>query len=92
MILKGHDIDLSQYWPDFSKIFSHPIYVVGGAVRDLLNAKDKIADVDIASSIHPEDFNKLCRKLGFKTIPTGIDHGTVTVFIDGNEYEHTDFP
>ena len=91
MILKGHNIDLGKYWPDFSQIFSQPIYVVGGAVRDLLNGVDEIADVDIASAIHPEDFNKLCRNLGYKTIPTGIDHGTVTVFIDGHEFEHTTF-
>lgn len=91
MILKGHNIDLRKYWPDFSQIFSQPIYVVGGAVRDLLNGVDDIADVDIASAIHPEEFNKLCRKLGYKTIPTGIDHGTVTVFIDGHEFEHTTF-
>lgn len=91
MIFNDKNIDLRKYWPDFSQIFSQPIYVVGGAVRDLVMGHGSVADVDIASAIHPEDFNKLCRSLGYRTIPTGIEHGTVTVLIDDQAYEHTTF-
>jgi tRNA nucleotidyltransferase (CCA-adding enzyme) len=77
-------------FPDFCKIFNKEIYIVGGAVRDQLLGID-VCDVDIASAIHPIDFKTLCKSLGYKTFDTGIEHGTVTVLIDGKAYEHTTF-
>lgn len=77
-------------FPDFCEIFDQDIYIVGGAVRDQLLGID-VCDVDIASAIHPHDFKKLCKSLGHKTFDTGIEHGTVTVLIDGKAYEHTTF-
>ena len=75
---------------NFSKIFNYPIYEVGGCVRDtLLNLP--IKDTDIASDLPPKEFKNLCRKLGFRTHDTGIEHGTVTVIIDDECYEHTTF-
>ncbi len=77
-------------FPNFCDIFGADIYIVGGAVRDQLLGID-VCDVDIASAIHPHDFKKLCKSLGYKTFDTGIEHGTVTVLINGKPYEHTTF-
>lgn len=75
---------------NFSEIFDYPIYEVGGCVRDSLLGVP-VKDVDIASNLPPEDFKKLCHKLKFRTHDTGIEHGTITVIIDGVPYEHTTF-
>jgi tRNA nucleotidyltransferase (CCA-adding enzyme) len=52
----------------------HEVVLVGGAVRDVLLARQH-GDWDLASSATPTEVQGLFRK----TIPTGIDHGTVTV-------------
>jgi tRNA nucleotidyltransferase (CCA-adding enzyme) len=75
---------------NFCELFNHPIYEVGGCVRDSL-LKIEVKDVDLASSLRPLEFKKLCRKLKLKTFDTGIDHGTITVLIDKVPYEHTTF-
>ncbi|RYM06391.1 CCA tRNA nucleotidyltransferase [Sporolactobacillus sp. THM7-7] len=61
-------------------------YVVGGAVRDYLLGRE-IHDVDIATSAHPGDVAALFRR----TIPVGIEHGTVLVVHGGQHYEVTTF-
>jgi len=76
--------------PDFSSALGLPVYVVGGAVRDALLDRP-VADIDIASALHPPEFKLRCRHHGWHTIDTGIDHGTVTVLVDGVAYEHTTF-
>ncbi|MEN9359748.1 MAG: hypothetical protein RL095_1283 [Verrucomicrobiota bacterium] len=76
--------------PDFSQALGIPVYVVGGAVRDALLDRP-IADIDIASALHPQEFKLRCRRLGWHTIDTGIEHGTVTVLVEGIAYEHTTF-
>jgi poly(A) polymerase len=62
--------------------------VVGGAVR---NALLKLApgDIDIATTALPEEVMRRARAAGIKSVPTGIDHGTVTLVIDGHPYEVT---
>jgi tRNA nucleotidyltransferase (CCA-adding enzyme) len=47
---------------------------VGGAVRDVLLGREP-GDWDVATSAHPGEVQKLFRH----TIPTGIQHGTVTI-------------
>jgi tRNA nucleotidyltransferase (CCA-adding enzyme) len=65
-------------------------WAVGGSVRDELLAEisgtrlDR-ADWDVATDAKPEDVTKLFRRV----IPTGIQHGTVTVLMDGAQYEVT---
>jgi poly(A) polymerase len=61
---------------------------VGGAVRDALLGLD-VADVDFATTAQPNKVMALARKAGLKAIPTGIDHGTVTVVADGASFEVT---
>jgi tRNA nucleotidyltransferase/poly(A) polymerase len=62
--------------------------VVGGAVRNAL-LNEKIAEVDIATTAVPDEVNRRVTAAGFKAVPTGIDHGTVTVVIQGRPFEVT---
>ncbi len=65
-------------------------YFVGGCVRnDLLDAP--VADLDISTDAPPEQTLSLAQKAGLKAVPTGIDHGTITVLADGIPYEITTF-
>lgn len=59
---------------------------VGGAVRDSILGLP-IKDVDIATSARPEQVLELFERC----IPTGLQHGTITVIIDGLTYEVTTF-
>lgn len=68
----------------------HPCFAVGGCVRNTLMGLP-ISDVDLASSALPETVSNIAVRLGFRAIPTGIDHGTVTVVCDGKAYEVTTF-
>ena len=52
--------------------------IVGGAVRNALLGLD-VADIDVATPAAPHDVLKACAKAGLRTVPTGLDHGTVTV-------------
>ncbi|MDQ2065159.1 CCA tRNA nucleotidyltransferase [Xinfangfangia sp. CPCC 101601] len=68
----------------------HQALLVGGCVRNaLLGAQ--VADVDISSDARPETVTNLAEKAGFKVVPTGIDHGTVTVIASGVPHEITTF-
>ncbi len=59
-------------------------WVVGGCMRDLLREKPA-ADWDLATSARPDEVQRVFRRV----IPTGIQHGTVTVRLHGNSYEVT---
>lgn len=65
-------------------------YIVGGAVRNALFGRP-IHEIDIATSATPSHVMARAESAGFKTIPTGIDHGTVTVMVDHTPYEVTTF-
>ena len=62
------------------------VYLVGGAVRDFLLQKEA-SDWDIATDARPADVMKLFRR----TIPTGIEHGTVTIIYKKKHIECTTF-
>ncbi len=64
--------------------------VVGGAVRNALMGR-VILDVDLATAALPETVTNAAVSLGFKAVPTGIDHGTVTVVTPARAYEVTTF-
>lgn len=65
-------------------------FAVGGCVRNaLLNMP--VSDVDIATDAHPDTTMSLAKEAGLRPVPTGIDHGTVTVVADGTGYEVTTF-
>ncbi|KUJ77378.1 CCA tRNA nucleotidyltransferase [Ruegeria profundi] len=63
---------------------------VGGCVRNALLGAP-VSDIDIATDALPEQVMKLARAAGLKAIPTGIDHGTITVVSGGNPHEITTF-
>lgn len=62
--------------------------VVGGAVRNALLGAP-IAEIDVATTATPETVVQRVTKAGFKAVPTGIDHGTITVVIDSHPFEVT---
>jgi poly(A) polymerase len=62
--------------------------IAGGAVRNALLG-EAVADVDIATTTVPEETMRRAQVAGFKVVPTGIDHGTVTVVADGKAHEVT---
>lgn len=63
---------------------------VGGCVRNALIGAP-VADVDIATNAHPDAVTKISTKAGFRVVPTGVDHGTVTVIAGGISHEVTTF-
>jgi tRNA nucleotidyltransferase (CCA-adding enzyme) len=67
----------------------HRAWLVGGVVRDLLLARTRHdpGEFDVASPATPGEVQSLFRKV----IPTGIDHGTVTVVEEGARVEVTTF-
>ena len=68
----------------------HQALFVGGCVRnDLLGAA--VSDIDIATDARPERVIELAKAAGLKPVPTGIDHGTVTVVVSGTAFEVTSF-
>lgn len=62
--------------------------VVGGTVRNALLGLPP-GDTDIATTALPEEVVRRAKSAGIKSVPTGIDHGTVTLVIDGTPYEVT---
>ena len=62
--------------------------VVGGAVRNAL-LKIPAGDIDIATTALPDEVVRRAKAAGIKCVPTGIDHGTVTLVIDAQPFEVT---
>src|SRR6195256_4322955 len=62
--------------------------VVGGAVRNAL-LQIPPGDIDIATTAVPEEVVRRAKTAGIKSVPTGIEHGTVTLVIDGHPFEVT---
>lgn len=60
-------------------------YIVGGAVRDYL-LRHKTNDIDITTSAKPRETSRL-----FKSIPTGVKYGTVTVLFQNEQFEVTTY-
>ncbi|MDR2942674.1 MAG: HD domain-containing protein [Treponema sp.] len=78
---------------EISAIFNNngkQIYLVGGAVRDMLMGK-KVHDWDLATDALPEEVTAIVKSAKGKVIPTGIKHGTVTVLYKKNSIEVTTF-
>lgn len=65
-------------------------YMVGGCVRNALIGTP-VSDIDISTDARPETVTKLAVRAGLKVIPTGIDHGTVTVISGHEPHEITTF-
>ena len=82
--------------PAAQKIFSllldagYQAYAVGGCVRNAL-LDCSVNDVDIATNARPEQVVALAKAAGVKSIPTGIDHGTVTLLKNSTPFEVTTY-
>lgn len=63
---------------------------VGGCVRDAILGQIA-SDVDLSTNALPQDVTEIAERSGFHAVPTGIDHGTVTVIVDGKSFEVTTF-
>ena len=62
--------------------------IVGGAVRNALLGVP-VADIDLATTLLPDNVSRLAKAAGFGVHPTGLDHGTVTVSLTGAAFEVT---
>lgn len=62
--------------------------IVGGAIRNTLLG-EPIGDIDIATTCLPDETVRRAEAAGFKAIPTGAEHGTITVVAKGRPYEVT---
>ena len=61
-------------------------YFVGGCVRDYL-LNDEFSDIDITTNALPDEVKQIFRE----SIDTGIQHGTVTILVNGDNFEVTTF-
>ncbi|WP_279479958.1 CCA tRNA nucleotidyltransferase [Aureimonas sp. SK2] len=62
--------------------------VVGGAIRNTLMGRP-ITDIDVATTTLPAETIARVDAAGLKAVPTGVEHGTVTVVADGRPFEVT---
>ena len=61
---------------------------VGGAVRDTLLGRS-VSDIDIATPLLPDEVMARLEAAGIRTVPTGLEHGTVTAVLEGGPVEIT---
>ncbi|MEJ0013584.1 MAG: CCA tRNA nucleotidyltransferase [Bauldia sp.] len=77
---------------DVQKIFAllngEETRIIGGAVRNALLGVP-IRDIDFGTTATPDKVTAQATAAGIKVVPTGIDHGTVTLVMDGHPYEVT---
>jgi poly(A) polymerase len=62
--------------------------VVGGAVRNALMALP-VGEIDVATTAVPHEVIRRVAAAGLKAVPTGIEHGTITVVVEGEPFEVT---
>ena len=78
-------------WPEtqaLAEALARELRFVGGCVRDAI-AKRPVTDVDAATPLSPQTVMAKLEAAGIRTIPTGIDHGTVTALIGERKFEIT---
>ncbi|MEO7027360.1 MAG: CCA tRNA nucleotidyltransferase [Caulobacteraceae bacterium] len=61
---------------------------VGGCVRDSL-LRRPVGDIDIATTLAPDETTAALRTANLKAIPTGAEHGTITAVADGKPFQIT---
>jgi len=62
--------------------------IAGGAVRNALLG-EAVADIDIATTTTPEETTRRVEAAGYRAVPTGAEHGTITVIAGHRPYEVT---
>ncbi|PTV93746.1 poly(A) polymerase [Rhodobacter aestuarii] len=68
----------------------HQALLVGGCVRNAALFQP-VSDIDIATDATPDRVLELAKGAGIKAVPTGIEHGTVTLVVDHQPHEVTTF-
>jgi len=84
-----HDADVQTLCRVFADA-GHQIWFVGGCVRNALIGAP-VSDLDLSTTARPDVSMQLAADAGLKVIPTGIDHGTVTVVVGDTPFEITTF-
>ncbi len=84
-VKKMSNINLAKKVISILKQNGYEAYMVGGVVRDYL-LKMPVSDIDITTNAKPYQVSKL-----FKTKPTGVKYGTVTVYLGTNAFEVTTY-
>ena len=69
---------------------NYQCYIAGGAIRDLVRGVEP-SDYDFATNATPDEITKVFESAEYKTVPTGIEHGTITVIIDDISFEVTTY-
>lgn len=92
MIIDGAWIKTAGTQDVFSALegAGYEAFFVGGCVRNALMGF-AVDDLDIATNAKPQDIVRSCENRGLKCIPTGIDHGTITVISDSIAHEITTY-
>lgn len=80
----------TQFLCEVLEAAGHKALFVGGCVRNALLGVP-VADVDIATDAPPTEVTRLAEAAGLRVVPTGFEHGTVTVIADGRPHEVTTF-
>ncbi|MDR1828951.1 MAG: CCA tRNA nucleotidyltransferase [Methylobacteriaceae bacterium] len=81
-------------WPGVSELLTllnpdgEETRLVGGCVRDAL-AGHPVTDIDMTTTLLPEDVSRRAVAAGYRVVPTGMSHGTVTVVVDKTPFEVT---
>jgi poly(A) polymerase len=88
-------IDTSHWLadPDFARLFTvlaaaGQVRFIGGVVRDAL-AGLAHTDIDLGTTLTPKEVTVLGRQAGFRIVPTGIEHGTVSAILPRGTVEIT---
>jgi len=92
----GKSVTILENIKEAKIIFSHlneigkesAVKFVGGCVRKSLSGEN-IDDIDLATSLEPDEVKKRLNKRDIKVIDTGISHGTVTAILNQKKFEIT---
>ena len=92
MIVSGDWLTRAETQAVFAMLANagHKVYAVGGCVRNALMGV-AVSDVDMSTDATPDQVISIAKSAGLKPIPTGKDHGTITVVSDGIAHEITTF-
>ncbi|MEM7067583.1 MAG: CCA tRNA nucleotidyltransferase [Pseudomonadota bacterium] len=91
------DISIEEEWlkaPKLQRLFDlltadgGEAMIAGGAVRNALMG-ERVADIDLCTTLVPQEVMDRLESAGEKAVPTGFDHGTVTAVVDGSPFEVT---
>lgn len=84
------NVDLQNLMKSFEDA-GFQIYAVGGCVRDSILCSEYVKDVDLSTDARPEQSVAIIESLNWKSVPTGIEHGTITAVAPFATFEITTF-